>query len=448
MRTRCSVILVVFCALLSGGSAFGQPVLSETFTTDPAGSGWVPRSPGSPSWVDGPYTGPTWWTGGDGYITVATDSHMVQSPQFAVDAGAYYKVEFDSRGPSGPGNIELVGVNLAATYGKWTKPPSWTGDPNQLTPISTQFAGSASWTSNVEYFRVRPNAVNSFVRFQAKTAAESGNVNIDNVTVTKAASMAQVKSWADSVYAQIPPVQYAPTDPNRFTGLSRTMAKLQAGQPVTIVMLGDSIMDDTSNSTLDALLQGRYGSQVTIVPAVGSGTSMKDWNNESNWDPNLGYLNVQANVVDVQPDLVMMGGISNRTETGSLPCYDDFRELIDKIRTMVQNDHGYTVDIMLLTGVLSDYGDASGYLAGLEAIAAQKGTAVFDIRSAWNDYLADAAALGYDHQFFMRDSYLIHGNTFGKQAVGRLLDAHLAPEPATLALLAAGLVTLIRRRRR
>ncbi len=442
LRGLCALAVL----LLVASSVNAQAVLSETFTTDPAARGWAAYSPQVPkSWLYGPYTGPTWWTAGNAYVTAATSQHMVHSPDFAVTGDQYYRIAFDSRCVSGPAMLHLVGTNADASYGLWTKPPSWYGEPGELTPVATRIAQSADWVSNVEYIRARPNAVNSYVRFQANSATESSDLHVDNVTV-EPVSHAAVLAAADALYAQMPQVDYTPAE-NRFDALQRTRAKIAAGQPVTIVMLGDSIMDDTANSTLDVLLERQWGVPVRVVSAVGSGTSMKDWNNPVNTDPDAKYLNLQENVLDMAPDLVMLGGISNRTEPGSLPCYNDFRGVIGKLRDGIDGQYGYQVDILLLTGVLSAYGDASGYAAGLQAIADDLGTGMFDIRSAWNQYLSAAAGDGWAHADFMRDSGLVHGNTYGKQAVGRILEAYLVPEPASCALLVCGALALLRRRR-
>ncbi len=442
LRGILAVGVLLSCVALAAAS----PELSESFTSDPAAAGWTPHSPSSTqSWLFGPYTGPAWWTGGNGYVTAATNSQMIESPSFAVTPDQYYRIEYSSRVTGNGGMITLSCRNPNATYGLWEKPPSWYGEPDELTGVTTQITASSGWTTHVQYIRARTNAVSAYVQFQAKNSSESGNLSIDNVTVQKA-SAGDVAAWANSLCAQMPQIHYTPPV-NHLTGLDRTMAKLRAGQSVTIVMLGDSIMDDTANSTIDVLLQQRYGSLVKVVSAVGSGTSIKEWNKPANTDPSAKYLNLQANVYDQAPDLVMMGGISNRTEAGSMPCYQDFRDVIDKIRAGVQNEWGYTVDIMLMTGAVSDYGDAAGYAAGLQSIATEKGAAFMDIRAAWNAYLVDAASQGFNKTFFQRDGS-VHANDYGKEVVGQLLYDYMTPEPASILLLATGGLALLRRRHR
>jgi hypothetical protein len=208
------------------------------------------------------------------------------------------------------------------------------------------------------------------------------------------------------------------------------MNKLRAGQRVRIVLLGDSIMNDAANSAFDVLLERLFpGSRVEVVAAVNGGAGIDKWNHPELY-PGVDY-NLDGAVIDRQPDLVMVGGISNLVSPAG---YDDTRQIIDKIRTGISSRHGYDVDIMLLTNLpLTDTNprDASSgwyrdidpqgddYRSNISRIAQQKNTGFLDMYSVWGQHAILLQNEGYDYEFFFRDG--VHENAQGKQILARAL---------------------------
>ena len=75
----------------------------------------------------------------------------------------------------------------------------------------------------------------------------------------KAAALVEVDSaavaeWADEIAAHIPALYYAPPEKHCMR-LPKTMKTLQQGGNLRIVILGDSICNDTSNSLYETLLK-------------------------------------------------------------------------------------------------------------------------------------------------------------------------------------------------
>ncbi len=61
----------------------------------------------------------------------------------------------------------------------------------------------------------------------------------------------------ERVYSQIPPVRYSPPS-NRWKNLARTRDRLLEGGTLHVVMLGDSIVNDTSRSCWNLLLEKSF----------------------------------------------------------------------------------------------------------------------------------------------------------------------------------------------
>jgi hypothetical protein len=124
-------------------------------------------------------------------------------------------------------------------------------------------------------------------------------------------------------------------------------------------------------------------------------------------------------VLNHQPDLVVIGGISNRDDAGSV------QSVVQQLRAAKKD-----IEIMLVTPVFGSaktpYNQAWTYAidaekyrfrADLRDIARTHGCAFFDMTAEWGRYVR---ASGYDVGWFMRDG--VHANDRGKQILGRLLE--------------------------
>jgi hypothetical protein len=109
---------------------------------------------------------------------------------------------------------------------------------------------------------------------------------------------------------EIPPVKYDPPA-DRWQHLPRTAAALaKPGGELRIVMLGDSIVNDTARSRWGDQLQARYpGCKISVVAVVRGGTGC--W-----WYKEAGR--VERYVVPQHPDLLIVGGISQQDDVDSI----------------------------------------------------------------------------------------------------------------------------------
>jgi hypothetical protein len=220
----------------------------------------------------------------------------------------------------------------------------------------------------------------------------------------------------EQAYIQMPQVKYQPTD-NRWDNLPLTK-KLSDGGEFRIVMLGDSIVNDTSRSRWDDLLQKDYPkSKITKVTCVRGSTGC--W-----WYKEPGR--VKRYVLDYSPNLLIIGGISQN---------DD----IDSIQNVIQQVRAESkCDILLMTGAFGrmDPMDdsvwsfeidpkADNYRSRLQRLANDEHTGFLDMTAHWGKYIRES---GKSLDWFKRD--VVHANIYGEQILGHILVAHFAPKSA------------------
>ena len=213
--------------------------------------------------------------------------------------------------------------------------------------------------------------------------------------------------------AEIPAVRFEPPA-DRWVNLPRSAAALGRGD-FRIVMLGDSIVNDTSQSRFEDILEGMYPAcKITKITCVRGSTGC--W-----WYKEPGRI--RRYVLEFKPDLLIIGGISHRDDTESI------RDVVRQVRAGSQSD------ILLMTGAFgyvdpnddkqwSFQIDPSGkdYRARLRKVAEEEKTAFFDMTAYWGRYIRES---GKDLKWFKRDD--VHANERGMQVLGKLLAGYLAP---------------------
>lgn len=218
-------------------------------------------------------------------------------------------------------------------------------------------------------------------------------------------------------YAEMPPVRYGPPA-GRWEKLPQTKLRLTAGGTLRVVMLGDSIVNDTSRSGWTYVVERRHPT-CTIDKITSVRGSTGCW-----WYREPGR--VQKFVLDHAPDLVIIGGISHRNDL------DSIREVIRQIRETA------APDFLLMTGAfgsvdprdetqwqkINDPRHYSDYRKGLENLADEVHAAFLDMEAAWGRYVRDS---GKELDWFKRDP--IHANERGEQILGHILANYLSYPP-------------------
>jgi len=222
----------------------------------------------------------------------------------------------------------------------------------------------------------------------------------------------------EKIYSEMPPVKYSPPS-DRLHRLPQTRQRLTEGGTLRVVMLGDSIVNDTSRSCWNLLLQRDYPTcRIEKITSVRGSTGC--W-----WYKEAGR--VQKYVLDHKPELVIIGGISQRGDINSI------REVIRQIRSSCE------ADILLMTGAfgqvdpcdesqwekINDPNHFSDYCKGIEKLATEVGAAFLDMEAAWAEYIRQC---GKDLGWFKRDS--IHANERGEQIIGHILAKYISPSAA------------------
>jgi len=213
----------------------------------------------------------------------------------------------------------------------------------------------------------------------------------------------------DAIYAAMDPLVYTPP-PGRFAHLPKTIATLRGGGTLRMVLLGDSIMGNTSASSFELLLMRDYpGAKIIKIPSLRSSTGCPYYREENR---------VQEYVLRHEPDLVLIGGISNRGDAEAV------RDVVRQIRAARP-----ATECLLLTPVFGAVRDehitkytreidtsTDNFRHNLMKVAAEERCAFFDMTGPWWHYIQES---GKCYGWFMGDS--VHANERGCQVIGRLL---------------------------
>ena len=378
-------------------AADAEALLQADFETSPRHTGWTARpgkdKRGAPAWTDEEVQS------GAHCLTAADGSWL--SPAFPVRPFEWYSVEFQSK---------------AKGQGYWA---AFFYDEKGSELAADCYASvykSGKWQANRTSFRGRARAVQARLAF---LPLEGKRIWIDDVAVRPMERRAAAE-WADALYATLPPLAWQPA-PERWTLLPKAIGKLRTGKTLRIVMLGDSIVNDTSNSPWDALLERAYpGARVEVVISVRGGTSCTYYKDENR---------VQEYVLDYKPDLLIIGGISHGYDA------DAIRSVVRQVRA------GSACEIMLTTGAVANSRRCrseflkhtrlpkekaielvDGFAARVRNVAAEERCEFLDTRAIWDAYAENA---GKPVDWFRRD--IIHANDRGKQVLGRILERYFAP---------------------
>ena len=223
-------------------------------------------------------------------------------------------------------------------------------------------------------------------------------------------SLAQIhKIQADMVKGD-----FIPPKPD-WTYLKRTRRILTEGGDLHILALGDSIVADTMRSGWLALLAEAYPkAKIRGTVYVRGGGNCQHY---------LDQNRLQKNVLPRKPDLVFIGGISQKD-------MESMQAAIMQMRVGVP-----TVEILLATGVFGStdprdtaamakahHSGTGEYGAALKKLAAEERCAFLDMTTPWIEYLCSAKV--HPHIFY-RDH--VHANEYGEQILSKILMEFFKP---------------------
>ena len=256
----------------------------------------------------------------------------------------------------------------------------------------------------------RETAIGLYPFVQSVRGVEIWNVQI------KLISAKEASEWCDSLYWTLPPLPPVPATA-RMKFLPKTLEAMKLGRPLRVVMLGDSIVNDTFNSNFQSLLLRLYPkADLRFICSVLGGTGCWHYKEPEHF---------KSYVSDLSPDLLIIGGICHREDI------DAIRKVVEMVRKQIG------CEIMLMSGPLGkDWrkhgtGKASvelpeqfwtpdTFVEKQKSLAAELQVEFLDMATTWHNYLGTSRK---PWQWFHRDN--VHGNDRGKQIAGRIIEAYL-----------------------
>jgi len=317
---------------------------------------------------------------------VATDV-SVELPDFPIRPFAYYRLDMATRGK-------------APSY--WLVDFHDADGQRIYSDNCSQLPASRDWHVEQSVFMGRARAASGKVIVRGI----SEPVDIRDVSVTPL-SKAEAVAWCDAFYGTLPPIALSPP-PDRWRHLSRTREKLATGNPLRMVVLGDSVANDMVNSQPQLLIERMWpGSEVLLVHSM---------------EPEKGCSGYQQNnriepyVVRYNPDLLVIAGMSFGADTG--PVINVIRQVRERMPE---------VDVVVAVASVTDLGNndpksLSRFFAELRDVGDCEGFGGLDIRTPWVDYVAGC---GQPEDWFKRDSH--HANDRGKHVMGRIFASFFTP---------------------
>ncbi len=218
----------------------------------------------------------------------------------------------------------------------------------------------------------------------------------------------------DKIQREMPPGKFTPPKPD-WKHLEKTRRVLTEGGALHLLAVGDSIVNDTMRSGWLAKLQEAYPkAEIRGTVYVRGGGGCHHYKEEGR---------VKKHIVPRRPDLVFIGGISQRD-------IDSIREVIHQLRAGLPQ-----VEILLATGTFgtadprdpkalarAGHSGTGEYGAALRKLAAEERCAYLDMTTPWAEYLRSADV--HPHLFY-RDR--VHANEYGEQILTKILMAFFAP---------------------
>ena len=381
-------------------------------------------------------------------------------------AGAYYRLSFTASAPVRSyeavaffdADDKMVADNYDVVYVGEVGDKSWSwreevGEKSsrkensalQLkTPTPTQPPTPTQTSNSNRYSRVvfaQEGVKTTEVFFQSTKGCTVLDVKFEQATVEEAAA------WCDEVYSRLPPIVVKPMG-DAFLSAPKTLDALKTGKPWRILLLGDSIVQDTFHSQFHALVKRAYPkSDVTWLVSVRGSTGCWFYRKPENF----------ANYVAAyRPDCVIVGGVSNWYEAEEeFPVMGNeaIFEVGEKIRAMgaelIVVSPALSVDTRLpkgaeamapvpvraydavaeaealgLTGYAPSKPDAGlspERFAELKSGCAKRGWGFIDAFTPCYRWLYES---GLPYQFYSRDYF--HSGELGKQIIGRVMLTHFS----------------------
>jgi lysophospholipase L1-like esterase len=200
--------------------------------------------------------------------------------------------------------------------------------------------------------------------------------------------------------------------------LEHTRKTLTAGGDLHILAFGDSIVADTMRSAWVAKLAEAYPkAKIRGTVYVRGGGGCQHYKDEGR---------VAKNIIPRKPDLVFIGGISQRDVEAIRECIHQLRAGLPQLEILLASGaFGSNADPCIPAELAKAHHSGSApYGAALKKLAADEHCAYLDMTTPWAEYLNSAKV--HPHIFY-RDR--VHANEFGEQILSQILLAFFTSNP-------------------
>jgi rhamnogalacturonyl hydrolase YesR len=213
-----------------------------------------------------------------------------------------------------------------------------------------------------------------------------------------------------AIQKAMPPGTFTPPAPD-WTRLRKTQRILTQGGTLRILGLGDSIVNDTMRSGWVASLGAAYPkAKIEATVYVRGGGGCQHYRDEDR---------VAKNIVPRKPDLVIIGGISQRDTYSIAVVIDQIRAALPEVEILLTTGAFGTADPRDVGALNAALHSGTGrYGEALRVLAQDKRCAYLDVTAPWAEYIRSSTL--HPHLFY-RDK--IHANEFGEQILAKILMA-------------------------
>ena len=258
--------------------------------------------------------------------------------------------------------------------------------------------------------------------FMADPRAFFAGVSVRDIRLEPITS-ADAADWCDRLYATLPQKPFQISE-DAFALLPKTKAALNNGTPWRILLLGDSLVNDTWCSNFQALVMRDFpNANPDFMISVRGSTGAEYYHVPEHFQEYVGQFN---------PDLVMIGGISNyHLSQGQGP-----EDRVNNLVALIGQCRAAGAEVVLMSPPLSwKWRPGKDPAAWSENWINSKGNAVYD-RSYQREAVKQTGIAYWDvttvpcqlvadcpqpSSWFSRD--IVHNNDRGKQLIGRNLAA-------------------------
>jgi hypothetical protein len=369
----------------------GKAASTENFETTTVG-----QLPSTPTWLyDGPTTAGSVVDDGTGNRVVEITDQGLQRYSVPVGSRSFLATSIDIR---------------ATADGSW---------------MGQRFTGNDSWQALTSYEYLRPPYTGAGVQFPAMA---SGRAWIDNLSIDVVSPADFADGRRQQFEANLPSLaSYDFTAPQgRHNAIQGTIARLQAGENLEMLMLGDSIVGDTMSSVFFAKAGTHYPGSITANLQIRGSTGVQYYQDPSQ---------LQAYVLDHSFDILFVGGISNLNN--GTPTLDAAEAALRSVLDQVLAERP-TIDVILSAEMAGDlsagYGPNTSYAEAYDPFAdADWRSRLYEVAGdysniavidTWKWYDAIGQS-GLQYSDFMRDA--VHMNFNGHLLAGEVLGEWLSP---------------------